>query len=394
MDKACCLGLTSPYLGYYFLAKDRNRLQCIGRSLQKREQTIEDLVASAIAHWKPRFTANGVTPPDFERITQSLDRWDQWCDAWSEAAAEHELLGRQALAAGHLRSAGAHLARAALYFHFAKFVYVIDVDKMQSTHLRAVACLNDALPHLDPPGERHEIPFEAGAIFGVLRRPAGRERRSPAVVLVPGLDSAKEELGASEALFLERGLATFTVDGPGQGEAEYELAIRGDWEVPGATIIDYLCAQPGIDPERIGVWGVSLGGYYAPRIASGVPQVQACIALAGPYNFGAIWEGLPQLTRDAYRVRSKTDNEDEARAHALTLSLEGVAERITCPLHVVMGKLDRIIPWTQAQRLCDEASGGVDLLLLEDGNHGCANVSYKHRYYSADWMAAALESSG
>ncbi|MGI8521397.1 MAG: hypothetical protein ACR2MC_12495 [Actinomycetota bacterium] len=57
-----------------------------------------------------------------------------------------------------------------------------------------------------------------------------------------------------------------------------------------------------------------------------------------------------------------------------------------------MGKLDRIISWTQAQRLCDEASGGVDLLLLEDGNHGCANVSYKHRYYSADWMAAALES--
>jgi len=354
---------------------------------------IDELVASAIAHWKPRFTANGVTPPDFERITQSLERWADWCDAWCEAAAEHELLGRDALAAGQFRSGGAHLARAALYFHFAKFVFVIDIDKMQSANMRAAACLEDALPHLDPPGERHEIAFEGATIFGVLRRPAGKAP-SPAVVLVPGLDSAKEELQASEALFLERGLATFTVDGPGQGEAEYALSIRGDWEMPGAAIIDHLCAQPGIDPERIGVWGVSLGGYYAPRIASGVPQVRACIALAGPYNFGAIWEGLPQLTRDTYRVRSKTGNEEEAREHALTLSLEGVAERITCPLHVVMGKLDRIIPWTQAQRLCDEASGDVDFLLLVDGNHGCANVSHKHRYYSADWMAARLGAAG
>jgi dienelactone hydrolase len=358
-----------------------------------REQTIDELVASAIAHWKPRFTANGVTPPDFERITQSLDRWEQWCDAWCEAAAEHERLGRDALAAGHSRSGGAHLARAALYFHFAKFVFVTNLDAMHGAHMRAVACLNDALPHLDPPGERHEIPFEGAVIFGVLRRPPG-QARSPAVVLVPGLDSAKEELQASEALFLERGLATFTVDGPGQGEAEYELPIRGDWEVPGAAIVDHLGAQPGIDPDRIGVWGVSLGGYYAPRIASGVTRVKACIALAGPYNFGAIWEGLPQLTRDAYRVRSHTDNEEAARGHALTLTLEGMTERITCPLHVVMGKLDRIIPWTEAQRLCNEVSGDVDFLLLGDGNHGCANVSYKHRYYSADWMADRLEPAG
>ncbi len=358
-----------------------------------REQTIDELVAGAIAHWKPRFTANGVTPPDFERITQAVDRWADWCDAWSEAAAVHERLGRDALTAGHFRSGGAHLSRAALYWHFAKFVFVVDPDKMRRAHMRAVACLDDALPHLDPPGERHEIAFEGATLYGVLRRPANKAR-SPAVVLVPGLDSAKEELQASEALFLNRGLATFTVDGPGQGEAEYELPIRGDWETPGLAIIEHLCAQPGIDPARIGVWGVSLGGYYAPRLASGVPQVRACIALAGPYNFGAIWESLPQLTRDTYRVRSKTGNEEEARAHALTLSLQGHAERITCPLHVVMGKLDRIIPWTEAQRLCAEASGEVDFLLLEDGNHGCANVSYKHRYYSADWMAAQLGAAG
>jgi 2,6-dihydroxypseudooxynicotine hydrolase len=189
-------------------------------------------------------------------------------------------------------------------------------------------------------------------------------------------------------------MATFSVDGPGQGEAEYDLAIRPDWEVPGAAIVDYISALPGIDVQRIGAWGVSLGGYYAPRMTSGVEQIRACIALAGPYNFGEIWDGLPDLTRTTYRVRSKTASEREARAHALTLTLEGRTQYISVPLQVVMGKLDRLIPWEQAQRVVDEVGERADFLLLEDGNHGCANVAYKHRYRSADWMAEKLGAFG
>jgi dipeptidyl aminopeptidase/acylaminoacyl peptidase len=302
----------------------------------------------------------------------------------------HEALGREALASGQGRSGGEHLARAAVYFHFAKFVFVDDLDQMKEAHRRAVVCLNDALPYLDPPGERHEIDFEGSALVGVLRRP-GPDGSWPAVVLISGLDSTKEEFRATEALFLERGMATFSMDGPGQGEAEYDLAIRGDWEVPGAAIVEHLSAQPGVDPDRIGVWGVSLGGYYAPRVASGVDGIKACIALAGPYNFGEIWDGLPVLTRNTYRVRSGSDDDEAARQHALTLSLEGRTGSIDVPVQIVMGKLDRLIPWGHARRLADEIGERADLLLLEDGNHGCANVSYKHRYRSADWMAQHLK---
>jgi dipeptidyl aminopeptidase/acylaminoacyl peptidase len=348
----------------------------------------DERLASAISHWKPRFTANGVTPPDFDAIIGGIDRWDDWCRAWSSVGAVHESLGRDAMATGRTRSAGAHLAQAAVYFHFAKFVFVDDLEQMRAAHHRAVACLNDALPHLDPPGERHEVPFEGSSLVGVLRRPAGAGPH-PAVILIPGLDSTKEEFRPIEALFLERGLATFSVDGPGQGEAEYDLPIRGDWEVPGATLLDYLARRPGIRADRIGVWGVSLGGYYAPRVASGVSRVHACIALAGPYDFGAVWDGLPELTRATFRVRSGSSSDDEARKYAHTLSLDGRTDSISCPFLVVMGKLDRLIPWQQAQRVVDEVDG-AEFLLLEDGNHGCANVSYKQRYRTADWMADRL----
>ena len=291
---------------------------------------MDERVAMAISHWSPRFTTNGVTAGDFERITGHLERWADWCAAWSAVAAEHEQLGRDALAAGREMSAGAHLSRAAVYFHFAKFLFTCDLGQMRAAHLAAVRCLTDALPYLDPPGRRIEIPFEGARLVGVLREPAGGGPH-PVVIMIPGLDSAKEEFRSTEELFLERGLATFSVDGPGQGEAEYDLAIRGDWEVPGAAIIDRLSAEPSLDEERIAVWGVSLGGYYAPRVASGDDRVRACVALAGPFNFADQWDSRPILTREAFRVRSKSPDMDSARAVAGQLSLEGRADAHPLP---------------------------------------------------------------
>jgi dienelactone hydrolase len=349
-------------------------------------------VTAAIDHWAARFIANGVDPGDFARITAAIETWDGWCAEWCAAGTEHEELGRAALDSGRFLSGGAHLAQAAVYYHFAKFMFVHDLAQLQTAHQAAVRCLTDALPHLDPPGERVSIPFDGSALAGILRRPAGPGPH-PLVILIAGLDSAKEEFGATEDLFLRRGLATFSVDGPGQGEAEYDLAIRPDWEVPGAAIIDAAAALPGIDQARIGLWGVSLGGYYAPRLASGDRRVRACIALCGPFSFGKIWYQLPELSRDAFRVRSKSATEKAARLLADELTLAGRTDMLTAPLLVIAGGQDAIIPWQQARRLSQEAAGQAELLLLEAGNHGCANLTYRHRPYSADWMARQLGTS-
>jgi dipeptidyl aminopeptidase/acylaminoacyl peptidase len=212
------------------------------------------------------------------------------------------------------------------------------------------------------------------------------------VILIPGLDSAKEEFRPTEETFLRRGLATLSVDGPGQGEAEYDLPIRADWEVPGAAILQAAAALPGIDGSRIGVWGVSLGGYYAARVASGDARVRACITLSGPYCLLDSWHQLPELTRAAFTVRSRSGDADQARARAAELTLEGRAGRITAPLLIVAGGQDRLFPPGDAIRLRDEAGGGAELLLLQGGNHGCANVLYQHRPYAADWMARQLAS--
>jgi 2,6-dihydroxypseudooxynicotine hydrolase len=208
--------------------------------------------------------------------------------------------------------------------------------------------------------------------------------------MAPGLDSAKEEMDAYEQPFLARGIATLAFDGPGQGEGEYDFAIRGDYEVAATAVADFIATRDDIDAARAGFWGVSLGGYYAPRAVAYEKRFKACIALAGPYDWSECWEDLPDVTRAAFTVRSKSKTDAEARRAAATLTMKDAAKRITCPLYIMTGKLDRLIPWQHAERLAKEVSGPVVLQVIEDGNHVAANRTYKWRPQSADWMAEQL----
>jgi 2,6-dihydroxypseudooxynicotine hydrolase len=331
--------------------------------------------------------SNGVLLADFNEVTDGIARWDDWCSAWCTRAASHEALGREALAEGHRLTAGEHLTRAGVYYHFAKFVFVDDLAQMRAAHTKAIECRQLALPHLRPPGERVEVPYGSGHLAGILRKPAGVSQ-PPVLIMVPGLDSAKEELEAYELPFLTRGIATLMIDGPGQGEAEYDFPIRGDYEVPVQAVVDWVVRRTDLDVGRIGLWGVSLGGYYAPRAVAFEKRIKACIALAGPFDWANHWDTLPLLTREAFRVRSHLKTQAEAKQHAATLSLAGLAKNIECPIFIVNGKLDRLVPWQDAQRLAEEVSGPAELLIVEDGNHIANNRPYRYRARSADWLRA------
>jgi 2,6-dihydroxypseudooxynicotine hydrolase len=346
-------------------------------------------VEAAIAHWAPRFVANGVPLADFHEVTAAIDRWEDWCSAWSRRASVHEALGSDALVAGRGLSAAEHMTRAAVCYHFAKFVFVHDIEQMRAAHEKAVACREAALPHLDPPGERVEIPYEGKLLYGILRIPNGAAR-APLVIMCMGLDSAKEEMDAYESIFLARGMATLSFDGPGQGEAEYELRIRGDYEIAVKSVVDWVQTRSDIDFDRVGLWGVSLGGYYAPRAAAFEKRVKACIALSGPYDWATLWPQMNPLTREAFRVRAKCTSAEAAHDYGRTLTLEGVASNITCPLFIVAGKLDRIVPWQDGERLARAVRGPVEFLLIDDGNHVANNRAYRYRTQSADWIAQQL----
>jgi 2,6-dihydroxypseudooxynicotine hydrolase len=346
-------------------------------------------VEIAIHHWAPRFVSSGVPLTDFEEVTASISRWDEWCAAWSARAAVHEALGKKALGDGFRFSAGEHLTRATLCYHFGKFMFVHALDEMKRAHRKVIECRELALPHLAFPGERVEMPYHGNRLAGTLRKPSG-SGRPPVVVMCVGLDSTKEEMDVYEGIFLARGMATLTFDGPGQGEAEYDIPIRGDYEVAVKSVVDYVESRADLDAARIGLWGVSLGGYYAARAAAFEKRATACISLSGPYSWVETFDGRNELSREAFRVRSHAKTMEAAREVAKTLTLEGVAKNITCPIFVVGGELDNLTPPHNARRIAAEVSGPCELLIVKGGNHVANNRRYMFQTQTADWMGERL----
>jgi 2,6-dihydroxypseudooxynicotine hydrolase len=347
-------------------------------------------VQAAIEHWAPRIISAGVDYNDFVRTTGRVERWEDWLDAWCELADEHLGLAREAERAGHGRSAGEAYLHAALCLHFGKFVWVLDAGAHRAATERAIGALAKAHEHLDPTAERIEAALDGALLAGNLRRPAGVDR-PPLVVLIPGLDSTKEEFFHHENAFLARGMATLSMDGPGQGESGFALAIRPEYEVAVTAMLDALAGRDDLDLARVGAVGVSLGGYYAPRAAAFEPRVRAVAGISGPYDFGELWYQLPPLTREAFVVKSGARDDHQGREFAGGLTLRGVATEIRQPALFVTGRLDRIVPWEQTQRAAGETPRG-EFVLFDEGSHVCSNIPYRYRPLVADWMAEQLAS--
>ncbi len=352
------------------------------------EAVQDERVAVATRHWGPRFVAQGVELGDFQRTLARIKRWDEWCREWGVTATEHEQEARRAGEEGRLMTAAQAWLRAGLCWHFGKFVFMEDAAQLRHASDRAAECYGRGAWALEPPAERVLIPYDGIQIPALFRKPAGVER-PPVVLMIPGLDSVKEELQTSADWFLRRGMATLAIDGPGQGETEFVRDVEPAYERPAGAAIDWLERRDEVDAKRLGLYGVSLGGYYAVRVAAYEPRIRATIELAGTYSLADNWENRSSLSRAAFQKRSGAKDDAEARERARAISMAGLGERITAPILLMHGRKDPIAPFSGAERLAEEARH-AEKAFFDDGNHGMTNRVFESRSWMSDWMADRL----
>ena len=285
-------------------------------------------------------------------------------------------LAEGAEAAGRRKTPAGAWQRAALAWHWGKFVFVDHPDEQRAAHDRCVSTLPQAAA-LSPPAEPVQIPYAGTRLARYLRLPevAGAP---PVVIMVPGLDSTKEELQATAEYFLARGLATLAIDGPGQGESEYELPIEPAYEKVVTAAVDYLASRDDLDDSgNVGLFGVSLGGYFAARGAAYEKRMTATVALAGPYRFDLDWDDLPPQTRATFRHRSGAASEQQARARAArSPSRRRPADHAPAARRRRRTGHHRPRPPSGAP---GQEAPGAELVIYPDGSHGVTNHAYESR---------------
>ena len=341
------------------------------------------------AHMTPRYLATGVDPNDLQWLIAHIDHWDDWCRVWCEQGKRHETLAAEAAKQNRAVTACEANLRASIYCHYAKHLFAHDAEQYLGAHERMLACYQAAAAGADPPIERVSIPYRDAEMVGYLRRPKS-VARPPVAIILPGLDACKEELHAWTEAFVHRGMATLAIDGPGQGETAFRFPITAKWGAVIGAAIDMLERRADVDGQNVAVVGQSLGALYAPLAAAVEPRIRVCVSNCGPFDFGSVLPTMPPASQETFRVRSYAKTLAEAHQIARGLTLEGVAQNIRCPMLVVFGAGDKLIPMSEGERLARASSGPTDFVVFEEGNHVCFNISYKFRPLTADWTAERL----
>jgi predicted alpha/beta-fold hydrolase len=330
-----------------------------------------------------------------------LAEWVKTADKLAELADEDAALGRN-------YSAGAKLQRAALYYLTAERMQGNGHPGRTQTYAKAQTAFRRAIALGKDNCVRVEVPYQDKTLAGLFTRADDAQARSPCVLYVNGLDSCKELLYWSwlPRALARRGISTLCIDQPGTGEALRlsnlpATPFSETWATP---CFDYLAGRSDIDPARIGMVGISLGGHYTPRAVAFEPRFASAAVWGANHNWAEVQqkrlrrEGenpVPHYWNHVQWVFGAKDM-DDFLAKSSAMNLNGILDRIKAPFLVTHGTGDRQIALDYAHQTYDQLvnSSKRELKVFTEREGGVEHVGADNmsfgRDYIADWFAETL----
>jgi dienelactone hydrolase len=329
-------------------------------------------------------------------------------ETWAKMADKLCALAQEDEGKGRLISAGDKYGRAATYYLTCERLQAHGAPGRLELYRKMLDVFARGTRLAGETCERVEIPYEDTHLSALYVRAESVTGRAPLLVQVNGLDSAKEmkyRVGLP-AWLAKRGVASLVVDQPGTGEALrlHGLAAVYNSEIWASKIVDWLETRDDVDAQRIGLEGVSLGGYFCPRAVAFEPRF-AC---------GVVW-GANHDWRDVQKRRLAREGDfpvphywehvrwvwgakdmDEFMAIAEKVHLDGVLDRIRVPFLVTHGEADSQIPVAWAHRTYEKLVNAPkrELKIFTDREGGKQHSSFDNSAnagaYIADWVAETL----
>ena len=329
-------------------------------------------------------------------------------ETWVRMADKLCVLADEDKARGRMFSAGEKLNRAASYLITAERLQAHGAPGRAALYRRHLDLFAEGVKLSGESCQRFEIPYEGKHLSALYARAEGVQGPAPILVQVNGLDSTKEmkyRVGLP-AWLAKRGVSSLVVDQPGTGEALrlQGLTARYDSEHWASRVVDWLETRDDVDAKRIGLEGVSLGGYYCPRAVAFEPR----------FAMGVVW-GANHDWRDVQRRRLAKEGNlpvphywahvcwvwgakdiDDFMTIAEQVHLDGVLDRIKVPFLVTHGEKDSQIPLKWAHRTYEQLvnSPKRELKVFTEREGGVQHSSFDNSinagHYIADWVAETL----
>jgi dienelactone hydrolase len=299
---------------------------------------------------------------------------DAWFDACAKVADGVRDHARKFQDKGHKVSAAAAYLRACNYYQMAERFRTPKDEKALEIYKRGVDCFQSHAKLTDVKIEVVEVPFEGGSLPGYfVHAQNATSKKTPCVVFFDGLDVTKEiQYVRGVPDLIKRGISCLVMDGPGTGESIRfrNHHLRHDYEVAGSACLDWLEKRDDVDAKRVGVVAISLGGYYAPRMASMEPRFAACVAWGAIWDYHATWKKrIDAKFRTSMSVPGHhitwilgVDTLEDALKRLEPFRLDGVVQKMRCPFLCVHGAEDEQVPLADAQALYN-AVGSQDKTL-------------------------------
>jgi len=215
-----------------------------------------------------------------------------WRAEWTAQAQRVEKRALESMKNNHPISARQGFFRAYSYYR-APLVYLnpFTCAEYQAIYEKAKTCFQQAARLCHPALEEVAIPFEGQSLPGYFARAGGTTGPRPTLVMLGGGDTFVEDLyGYIVPAGNVRGYNVLIVDLPGQGILpDLGLPMRADVEVPMQAVVDFVLQRPEADPKKLAVYGISAGGYLAPRAAAHDDRIRAVVANSILLSFTDHW---------------------------------------------------------------------------------------------------------
>lgn len=297
--------------------------------------------------------------------------------------------------AGFPRTARDLYLRAGLLWGMAQYGYFREDPRKSRFHARCRSCIDKVISYESTPIERVEIDFDGKKLYGLLTLPSREARNSSVVILGPGMDMIKEEyILPSLRYFAPRNVATFALDGPGQGETllhglkvtltNYERAV--------SAVIDYLETRPEVNAKKVGFLGLSMGSYWGIRSAAVEPRLAAAFTALGCYGeMGRIFNGAQPNYKTNYMYMAGYEEEEAFdRELASKMNLWELAPKVTCPVFMGFGEFDALQTVEEALRVYGLIKAPKEICIFENEFHPLGGVAAELFRFGEEWLERAM----